>query len=150
MAQIMNLSQDFKEFVELLDANQVRYLVVGGYAVAIHGHPRYTKDLDVWIDPDPINAVHVVEALEQFGFGSLNLVPDDFVKFDQIIQLGYPPLRIDLITSIAGVDFQLCYDNRISVDVGGVLASFIGIDDLRRNKAASGRPQDLADLDKLR
>ncbi len=149
MAPSMILSQDFKEFVELLNANHVRYLVVGGYAVAIHGHPRYTKDLDVWVEPDPDNAGRIIDALDQFGFGSLQLTRDDFVQPEQIVQLGYPPYRIDLITSIAGGEFESCYSNRKSIDVSGVTVNFIGLDDLRRNKAASGRPQDLADLHHL-
>jgi hypothetical protein len=88
------LNQDFKEFIELLNANRVRYLVVGGYAVALHGHPRYTKDIDIWLDRDEENAERVVRALDQFGFGSLGLTAGDFLEPDQIIQLGYAPNRI--------------------------------------------------------
>lgn len=113
------LNQDFKEFIASLNANQVRYLVIGGYAVAFHGYPRYTKDIDIWIERNEANAARMVEALEDFGFGSLGLQADDFVEADQIIQLGYPPARIDLVN-------------------------------LRRNKRAVGRMQDLADLENLR
>ncbi len=95
------LNQDFKEFIQLLNDNQVRYLVVGGYAVALHGHPRYTKDIDVWIELAQENASHIIKALEQFGFASLGLKENDFLVEDQIIQLGYLPNRIDIITSSA-------------------------------------------------
>ena len=146
----MILNQDFKEFIELLNANDVRYLVVGGYAVAIHGHPRYTKDLDIWIEAEASNAARVVTALKQFGFDALGLIAEDFLQPQQVVQLGYPPHRIDLLTSVAGTEFPECYENRSSVEIGGVTIAFIGLSDLKRNKAASGRPQDLADLGKLR
>jgi hypothetical protein len=145
----MILVKDFKEFVESLNANEVRYLVTGGYAVALHGHPRYTKDLDIWVDLTPENAERIVAALKDFGFGSLELAAADFVEPDQIVQLGYPPNRIDLITSLPGVDFDSCFERRVSVDVGGVTAAFIDRDDLIRNKLASARPQDLADVQNL-
>jgi len=107
------LSQDFKEFIQSLNDNHVRYLVVGGYAVALHGYPRYTRDMDIWIDLEPQNVIQLVKALDQFGFGSLKLRESDFLKADQIIQLGYPPSRIDLITSLEGVIFDQCYENRV-------------------------------------
>ena len=105
------LNRDFKEFIQSLNDNLVRYLIVGGYAVAFHGHPRYTKDIDIWIDMTPENAENTVKSLEQFGFESLGLKKGDFLIPDQIIQLGYPPSRIDLITSLSGVDFchLLCF-----------------------------------------
>ena len=100
------LNQDFKEFIQSLNDNRVRYLVIGGYAVALHGYPRYTKDIDIWIEKSPENAAKMVEALEQFGFGSLGLQAADFLVPDQIIQLGYPPSRIDLVTTPPGVNFE--------------------------------------------
>jgi predicted nucleotidyltransferase len=144
------LNQDFKEFIASLNANQVRYLVIGGYAVAFHGYPRYTKDIDIWIERNEANAARMVEALEDFGFGSLGLQADNFVEADQIIQLGYPPARIDLITSAPGVDFEKCYASRVEVDIEGVRVNFIDLVNLRRNKRAVGRMQDLADLENLR
>ncbi|HSN78015.1 MAG TPA: DUF6036 family nucleotidyltransferase [Anaerolineae bacterium] len=143
------LSQDFKEFVQSLNDNGVRYLIVGGYAVALHGHPRYTKDLDVWLWLDRDNALQVIAALDQFGFGTLGLKPEDFLVADQIIQLGYPPNRIDLLTSLPGVEFGECYDERVVVEIDGVAVNFIDLENLRRNKLASGRYQDLADLENL-
>ena len=143
------LNQDFREFVQSLNANHVQYLVVGGYAVALHGHPRYTKDIDLWVDMSPENAANIIVALEQFGFGTLELTAADFLVPDQIIQLGYPPSRIDLLTTLPGVDFSKCYATRVQVDVEGVPVSFIDLDNLKRNKKASGRHQDLADLENL-
>jgi hypothetical protein len=145
----MILSPDFKEFVQSLNDNGVRYLVVGGYAVALHGHPRYTKDLDIWLWLNQANAAQTVAALDQFGFGSLGLEPDDFLAEDQIVQLGYPPNRIDLLTTLPGVEFDECYIDRIVVDVDGVTVSFIDLESLKKNKQASGRFQDLADLENL-
>ena len=150
MAGEMTLNQDFKEFLQSLNDNGVRYLVVGGYAVAFHGYPRYTKDMDLWIWLNQENAERLVKALEQFGFGSLGLQPTDFLVPDQIIQLGYPPNRIDLISSLEGVDFDTCHASRVEVAVEEVPASFISLEDLKKNKRATGRHQDLADLDRLR
>jgi len=143
------LSQDFREFIQSLNANDVRYLIIGGYAVALHGHPRYTKDLDVWVDVTEENATRLIAALRQFGFGSLDLKPDDFLASGQVIQLGYPPNRIDLVTSADGVEFADCYATRVTVDLDNVSVHFISLDGLKRNKKASGRSQDLADLDAL-
>ena len=143
------LNQNFREFIQSLNDNDVRYLVVGGYAVAYHGHPRYTKDIDLWIWLDKGNAQRTIQALVQFGFGSLELRPDDFLLPDQIIQLGYPPERIDLLTTLPGVVFEECYANRVEVDVDGVALTFIDLENLKKNKRASGRLQDLADLENL-
>lgn len=143
------LNQDFKEFIQLLNDNHVHYLVVGGYAVALHGYPRYTKDIDIWIDPKPSNASRIVKTLEQFGFGSLGLKDNDFLVEDQIVQLGYAPNRIDIITTLPGVSFKKCYTKRIVVEIEGVKVNFIDLDNLRKNKQAAGRLQDLADLEKL-
>jgi hypothetical protein len=99
------LNQDFKEFIQFLNDNQVHYLIVGGYAVAIHGHPRYTKDIDIWIEISRENALKIMKSLEQFGFGSLGLKMEDFLVPNQVVQLGYPPNRIDLLTSVDGRNF---------------------------------------------
>lgn len=143
------MNRDFREFIQSLNDNQVLYLIVGGYAVALHGHPRYTKDLDVWIAMTPANAANLVGALAQFGFGSLGLQASDFLVPDQIIQLGHPPNRIDVLTSLPGVEFASCYPSRLEVDVEGVRVNFIDLDNLKRNKQAAGRHQDLADLENL-
>jgi len=144
------LNRDFKEFIELLNVNQVRYLVVGGYAVALHGYPRHTKHLDIWIDLSRGNARVLLKALDQFGMGSLGLKEEDFLVPEQVVQLGYPPNRIDILVSISGVDFTMCYAKRIEVELDGVSVHFIDLDSLRQNKKASGRMQDLADLENLK
>ncbi len=143
------LNQDFKEFIQLLNDNQVHYLVVGGYAVALHGYPRYTKDIDIWIELTQENANHIVETLAQFGFAALGLKESDFLVEDQVIQLGYAPNRIDIITTLSGITFHECYDKRLSVEIDGVNVNFIDRENLRKNKKATGRLQDLADLEKL-
>jgi hypothetical protein len=143
------MTSDYRDFIQSLHDNQVRYLVVGGYAVAIHGHPRFTKDIDIWIDRSSTNAEQMVKALEHFGFASLGLMKSDFLVEDRIIQLGYPPNRIDIITSLEGVEFEESYEKRLQVDVEGVEINFIDLDNLRKNKKATGRLQDLADLEKL-
>ncbi|BAY33512.1 hypothetical protein NIES2107_54100 [Nostoc carneum NIES-2107] len=143
------LNQDFKEFIQLLNANQVKYLIIGGYAVAIHGHPRYTKDIDIWVEMSPENADKLITALDQFGFGSLGLSAQDFQTPDQIIQLGYPPNRIDLITTPDGIDFETCYSSKTEIIVDNILVQFIDLDNLKKNKKASGRLQDLADIENL-
>jgi len=144
------LSQDFKEFVELLIKNSAEYLIVGGYAVGIHGHPRYTGDLDIWLNPTLENAKRILDSVNEFGFSSFGLSEMDFIKEGNIIQLGYPPLRIDLLTNIDGVTFAECYKNRKIVEIDTLLVNFIGYQDLIKNKQQSGRPRDLDDLNNLK
>jgi hypothetical protein len=143
------LNQDFKEFIRLLNDNQVRYLVVGGYAVALHGYPRYTKDIDLWMEMTPDNASKIIQTLDQFGFGSLGLKAEDFLEIDTIIQLGYPPNRIDLMTTLPGVDFDDCFKARLQIEIDETIVNFIDLENLKKNKEASGRNQDLADLENL-
>jgi hypothetical protein len=145
----MILNQDFKEFVQSLNNNQVHYLVAGGYAVALHGSPRYTKAIDVWIELSQDNAGQMVAALDEFSFASLGLKPSDFQEPGQVIQLGYPPNRIDILSSIQGVEFAACYDKRVIVEIEGIKVSFIDLDNLKRTKKATGRLQDLADIENL-
>lgn len=143
------LNQDFKEFAELFNSNRVEYLIVGGYALAAYGHPRYTGDLDFWIGTDPSNARRVLHALEEFGFGALGIGLDDLTAPGRVIQLGYPPRRIDLLTSIDGVDFAASYARRMLVPLDGLNLHFIALEDFKTNKRASGRLKDLADLEAL-
>jgi hypothetical protein len=143
------LNPDFKEFIQSLNANQVRYLVVGGYAVAIHGYPRYTKDIDIWVEMTLTNAARIVLALEQFGFGSLGLREQDFLEEDTIIQLGYAPRRIDLLTTLPGVEFEACFSEKVLVDIEGTPVNFIDLENLKKNKLATGRAQDIADIENL-
>jgi predicted nucleotidyltransferase len=143
-------SQDFKEFVELLIKNKAEYLIVGGYAVGIHGHPRYTGDLDIWLNPSDENAKRILACVNEFGFSSYGLTYLDFTKEGNVIQLGYPPLRIDLLTQIDGVTFNECFKNRIEILIDELKVNFIGYDDLIKNKKESGRLRDLDDLDNLK
>lgn len=143
------LSRDFKEFVALLNAREVEYLVVGGYAMALHGRPRQTGDLDIWLKRSPDNAANVMAALEDFGFAGLGLSAQDFLKSDSVVQLGYPPFRIDLLTDIDGVDFDAAWPNRQTFVHDGLALHFIGLGDLKTNKRASGRARDLDDLEQL-
>lgn len=145
----MIIDKDFKEFIRLLNKNDVKYLIVGGYAVALHGHPRYTKDLDIWIWVHKNNAEKLLITLKEFGFTSLGLKTDDFLSLGNVIQLGYPPNRIDLLTSVDGVDFDECYETRVQVEIEDISAYFIDLKNLKKNKRASGRHQDLADLENL-
>ncbi len=145
----MIFNPDFREFIESLNKHNVRYLLIGGYAVALHGHPRYTKDLDIWIWMDNTNAANLLDALKDFGFSSLSLVIEDFLKPDQIVQLGFPPNRIDLMTSPKGVDFNTCYASREKIEIEGLKVNLIDLNNLKLNKKATGRHQDLADLENL-
>lgn len=145
----MELDRDFSEFIASCVAHEVRFLVVGGHALAAHGHPRFTKDLDVWVWVDRQNANRLVAALADFGFASLGLTPSDFLEEGVVVQLGYPPKRIDILTAIDGVEFQECWEQRAEVVVDGVQVSFISAEDLIANKKASGRPQDVADVSAL-
>lgn len=146
----MNLNRDFKEFVESFIERDVRFLIVGGYAVAAHGHPRYTKDLDVWIWADPVNADRIIAALSDFGFGELGLTAGDFQRPDTVVQLGHEPQRIDILTSLTGLDFDDVYSRHVEVVVDDLRVPFISVEDLRMNKIATGRLQDLADAEALR
>jgi len=145
----MVLNKDFREFIELLNAHNIKYLVVGGYAVTVHGYPRYTNDIDIWFWIDKSNAENLIKVLKDFGFGSLDIKTDDFLSPNKVIQLGYPPNRIDLLTSISGVEFEECYPKRVSMDIAGIKIDFIDIDNLKKNKQASGRHKDLNDLENL-
>ena len=145
----MHLHRDFNAFIDCCTARGVRFLVVGGYALAAHGHPRMTKDLDVLVEPDPSNAERLVAALGDFGFGTIGLETADFIEPGAVVQLGYPPIRIDILTSIDGVPFEQAYDRRADVDVDGRHVPVIGRDELIANKRATGRLQDLADVERL-
>jgi len=143
-------SQDFKEFLQLLNDHHVEYMLVGGYAVGFYGYPRYTGDLDIWVKPSRENAERLKTVLEKFGFGALNVSAEDFMKENAVIQLGYPPLRIDLVTTLDGVSFDECSIRKHTHVAEGISADFISLDDLKRNKRATGRARDLDDLENLK
>ena len=143
------LNRDFKEFIELLRSNAVEFLVVGAHALAVHGRPRYTGDLDIWVRREPDNFARLIKALDAFGFASLGVSAEDFMAPQAMVQLGYPPARIDLLTSIDGVTFEDCFEHRLDVMIGGTLLPVISVDDLIRNKLATGRAN-LVDVQSLR
>lgn len=145
----MKLNRDFHELLECFALNDVRYLIIGGWALAAHGVQRMTKDIDVWVLPESGNAKAVMAALNEFGFGETDLTEHDFMTPDTVIQLGYPPNRVDILTTPTGVDFQQCWNDRMDVRLGGITVPFIGIEGLKANKRAVGRLQDLADLEAL-
>ncbi|MVN21350.1 hypothetical protein GO621_07350 [Mucilaginibacter sp. HMF7410] len=142
--------KDFIDFIELLNTHQVEYIIVGAHALAFHGRPRHTGDLDIWIKPSAENAAKMVKVLEDFGFGSLGLTKEDFIKENNITQLGYPPLRIDILNSISGVDFEEAYKGKIDAEVDNLQISYININHFITNKQASGRAKDLGDIEALR
>jgi predicted nucleotidyltransferase len=141
------LPPDFREFLRLLNSHGVRYLLVGGYAVGIYGYPRATADMDIWVATDSENVEAVLVALAEFGFAEV--APELFAKEEQVLRMGVPPLRIELLTGVSGVGFEDCYLRRTVVNLGEVEVSLIGLDDLKTNKAASGRHKDLNDLEHL-
>lgn len=145
----MELNQDFKEFIELLNVNEVEYLVVGGYAVGFHGHPRYTGDIDFWVAISRENAEKIIVVLRDFGMGVLELQAEDFMKEDMIIQIGYEPNRIDILTSVTGISFEECYSQKVRAEFDDITVDFLDIRNLKINKAASGRGKDLGDLENL-
>lgn len=145
----VNLPPDFKEFLQLLSAHQVEYLLIGGYAVAYHGYPRATADMDIWIALHPQNAEKVVAALKAFGFDLPELSPALFLQEGQIIRMGVPPLRIEIATSISGVRFEECYATRVIDILDEVEVTLINLTHLKANKKAAGRYKDLNDLENL-
>ena len=142
------LPKDFREFIELLNKNNVRYIVIGGYAVAYHGYVRSTNDIDIWIDIRKDNIKNMLKALDDFGFSSLNLKGTDFSP-NQIIQLGYPPNRIALISTPAGIDFDICYKSKEQINIDNISVNIIDLENLLKSKKAANRTRDLADIEEL-
>jgi len=145
----MKVQPDFRELLALLNVHNVEYVIVGGYALAFHGVPRYTGDLDILVKPVPANARQILAALEEFGFGLLGLTAEDFILPDRIVQLGVPPVRVDFITSLTGVPWLEAFAGRVAGRYGDVPVYFIGRDQFIANKRATGRKRDLADLEAL-
>lgn len=145
----MPLPKDLREFIASLNSHRVDYVIVGAYALAFHGHPRYTGDIDILVGAAPENASRLEEVLREFGFGEAGLSARDFLEPEQVIQLGRAPDRIDLLTSITGVSFEEAWANRVPAELDGIPVSFIGRELLIRNKRATERVQDHADLEAL-
>jgi predicted nucleotidyltransferase len=146
----MKLHQDIHEFIELCLSRKVEFLLVGGYALAFHGAPRFTEDIDLMVLVSPENADKLYSVLADFGFGEVGIIRDDFLHADQVIQLGRAPNRIDILTGISGVTWKEAWASRIQVNLDGIEIQVIGKQELIRNKQATGRIQDLADLARLR
>jgi predicted nucleotidyltransferase len=144
-----HLPLDFKEFLKLLAAHKVEYLLIGGYAVGYYGYPRATADMDIWIAMHPANSERIVTVLKEFGFDLPELSPQLFLKEWQVIRLGVPPVRIELATTISGVNFSECYAQRVVDVLDGVKVNLISLKNLKANKKASGRHHDLSDLENL-
>ena len=145
----IKLANDFKEFLKLLNLYHVEYLLIGGYAVSYHGYPRATNDLDIWVAGHPNNAERLVQVLQAFGFANSELSATLFLQQNKIIRMGRPPIRIELLTTISGVEFAECYTKRLLAEVDGIPVNLIQLEDLKRNKRASGRFKDLNDLENL-
>jgi hypothetical protein len=145
----METQPDFRELLALFNAHHVEYLIVGGYALAFHGAPRFTGDLDIFVSPEAANAQRILAALAAFGFASVGLTPSDFERPDQVVQLGVPPVRIDLITSITGVSWDEAWAGRVTGRYGDIPVFYIGRAQFVANKRATGRTKDVADLEVL-
>jgi hypothetical protein len=145
----MGLSKDWREFLELLNSRGVDYIIVGAHSLALHGRPRYTGDLDILVRSTSENARLLVDLLNDFGFAESGFKEADFLKPDQLIQLGRAPARIDLLTSLSGVGSDEAFASKVSAELDGIPVSVLGKDALIRNKRAVGRPQDLVDIDTL-
>ena len=144
------LPLDFKEFLKLLNSHKVRYLLIGGYAVNYHGYVRATADMDIFIDPDKRNANKMVSVLKQFGFDNEELNADLFLNSDNVIRLGVPPVRIEIMSTISGVDFDECFETRIQDKWDDVTINVINLEKLKKNKIAADRLKDRTDLEHLR
>ena len=145
----MFVNSDFSDLLRLFNANHVRYLIIGGYAVVQYAEPRFTKDLDVWISTDRVNASSVYRALKEFGAPLADLTEDDFAEEGYFYQMGVPPVRVDILMGIPGIAFEEAWANRVKVEFDGLPVIFISKADLITSKRASGRPQDLLDADTL-
>jgi hypothetical protein len=142
----IELPPDLLEFLKLLNSHGVEYLLVGGYAVGIHGHPRTTGDMDVWVNLSPENAAKLVKVFVEFGYSASSIRADMFLDPRRVIRMGIPPVCIDVLTTASGVSFAECFSHRREELIGEVMTSVISLQDLKANKLASGRPKDLEDL----
>lgn len=148
MARI-KLAADFRDFLSLCLFHKVRFLVIGGYAVVNYSRPRYTGDLDLWVDASEENACCVVAALRDFGLAGEDITIEMITCRSQIIRLGFEPMRLELFTRIPGLEFDDCYPRRVDVKIGALQVPFISLEDLKTNKRITGRPKDLQDLEEL-
>ena len=143
----MEVHQDFRDLLALFNKHRVDFIIVGAYALGYHGAPRYTGDLDVFVRPDPVNTTNIMKALDEFGFGSVGLTAADFEEEGKVVQLGVPPVRIDIVTSITGVSWEQARSGRVKGPFGDLAVYYIGREEFILNKRALGRKKDLADLE---
>jgi hypothetical protein len=143
------LPPDFKDFLKLIKSKNIRYLLIGGYAVGYHGYPRATNDMDIWIAIDIVNAELLVQVLKEFGFDTPQLSKDLFLEENKIIRMGVAPIRIEILTSISGVNFEECYQKKVVDEIDGIQVDIIDLRHLKINKKASGRHKDLDDFENL-
>lgn len=146
---MIQIPQEFKEFLSILNSNKVDYILIGGYAINMYGYSRPTGDIDIWVRMDKDNAVKIKNALIEFDFQSENINSDYFLIPNNLLRIGFFPLRIEIMTTIDGVEFEECFNNSTIREVDGVDIRVISLDDLKKNKKASGRFKDLDDLQKL-
>ena len=145
----MEVQQDFRDLLALFNKHKVDYIIVGAYALGFHGAPRYTGDLDVFVRADPVNSDSIMQALQEFGFGSVGLTAADFEEKGKVVPLGFPPVRVDIITSLTGVSWEQACSGRVKGQFGDLAVYYIGRDDFIANKRALGRKKDLADLEAI-
>lgn len=145
----MEVQSDFRELLALLNAHKVKYIIVGGYALAFHGSPRVTGDIDIFIQPTPLNAARILKALQEFGFGAVRLSQNDFIKPDYVIQLGVPPVRVDILTALTGISWAQAYKTKVKGLYGDVPVFYLGRKQFAINKRTVARKKDQADLEAL-
>jgi len=145
----MQLPQDFKDFLKLLNSNSIKYLLIGGYAVGYHGYPRATVDMDIWISIDEENVKKTIQAINEFGFNDPALTLKTFTEQNKVVRMGVPPLRLEILSEIDGLKFQDCYSDKIVDSIDGIDINIIDLKNLKINKKASGRLKDLSDLEYL-
>lgn len=145
----IRLAKDFRDFLSLCLKHELRFMVIGGYAVVHYSRPRYTGGMDLWLDSAPDNAARAAQVPRDFGFHGDDVTAAMFTSQKEIIRMGFEPMRLELFTRIPGVEFASCYERRVLVKIGRMQVPFIGLEDLKANKRASGRLKDLQDLEEL-
>ncbi len=143
------LPDDFRDFLKLLISNKAKFLLIGGYAVNCHGYPRSTGDIDIWIESSKENAKKVLKCIEEFGFTNTGLEVDTLIEKDKVFRMGHPPLRIEVLTGITGLEFNTAFENKVFFEIETLQIPTISLEDLKINKKASGRSKDLDDLENL-
>ncbi len=145
----MEVQQDFRDLLALFNTHKVDYIIVGAHALAYHGAPRYTGDIDIFVRPDSENAQRILSALEKFGFGALGLTAKDFTSPDKVVQLGVAPVRVDIVTSLTGMSWKAAFASRVAGTYGDIEVHYIGKEQFIQNKRTLGRKKDIADIEAI-